>query len=233
MAKAVDRAAMTVSAGGTGAITLGSAVPKFLSFAAAGIANGDLVSYVIEDGTNWEYGDGTYASAGTTLTRTTVVNGSSGAGVAINVTTSAIVYITSRTNDVVATHAQTLAAGQKTQACSNIDAASLTATAQTISGGFKNTAYNKTPWASFTVDPGLGQYQYATNGGAITITAPANDGGCDILVTNGAAAGAITFSGFTVGSNTGDPYVTTNTYKFILSIRRINGVSTYVWKALQ
>lgn len=232
MSKAVDRAAMTVSAGGTGAITLGSAVPKFLTFANAGVANTDVVSYVIEDGTNWEMGDGTYSSTGPTLTRTTVINGSSGAGVAINVTTSAIAYVTSRTNDVAATHAQTLAAGQKTQACSNIDAASLTVQGQTISGGFKVTAYNKT-WANFTVDPGLGQYQYGTNSGAITITAPANDGGCDILVTNGAAAGAITFSGFTVGSNTGDPYVTTNTYKFILSIRRINGVSTYVWKALQ
>ena len=42
------------------------------------------------------------------------------------------------------------------------------------------------------------------------------------LVTNGASAGTITFSGFTVGSNTGDSLDTTKAHKFIISIRRIN-----------
>lgn len=234
MAKAVDRAVMTVSAvagGGTGALTLNAAVTKYQTFAAAGVVNGDVVSYVIEDGANWEAGDGTYSSTGPTLTRTTVIAGSDGTS-PIAATTGAIVYITSRTNDVVATHSQSLSAGQKTQACTNIDAVSKTVTGQAISGGFTSTAYSRT-WANHTADSGLGDYQYGTNSGAITITAPAADGGFDMLVTNGAAAGAITFSGFTVGSNTGDPYVTTNAYKFILSIRRINGVSTYTWKALQ
>lgn len=86
---------------------------------------------------------------------------------------------------------------------------------------------------SYTPDPLNGNYQYFTNNGAITFNAPATDCAIDILITNSASAGTITFSGYTVNSNTGEPFTTTNTNKFILSVRRINGISTYVNKALQ
>ena len=46
-------------------------------------------------------------------------------------------------------------------------------------------------------------------------------------------AGAITFTGFTVGASTGDALTTTNASKFTISVWRINGVSSYVVKALQ
>ena len=46
-------------------------------------------------------------------------------------------------------------------------------------------------------------------------------------MTNNGSAGAITFSGFTVGSNTGATLTTTNTNKFTVSIWRINGTSGY------
>jgi hypothetical protein len=52
-------------------------------------------------------------------------------------------------------------------------------------------------------------------------------------VTNGPSAGAITFSGFTVNANTGEPLTTTNGNKFIITIVRINGTATYMVKALQ
>ena len=56
----------------------------------------------------------------------------------------------------------------------------------------------------------------------------------DILITNGASAGSITFSGFTANAgNVGDTYDTGNGNRFILMVRRINGISTYVFKALQ
>lgn len=84
-----------------------------------------------------------------------------------------------------------------------------------------------------TPDPANGNYQYYTNNGAHTLAAPSSDCAIDILVTNGASAGSITFSGFTVGASTGSAYNTTNANRFILSIRRINGVSTYSWYALQ
>ena len=79
-----------------------------------------------------------------------------------------------------------------------------------------------------------GNYQYLTNNVAgFTIAAPAADCAIDVLITNGASAGTITFSGFTVGSSTGDPLTTTNTNKFLLTVVRINGTSTYTIKALQ
>jgi hypothetical protein len=86
---------------------------------------------------------------------------------------------------------------------------------------------------SFTVNPALGNYQYGTNHAAATWTAPTSDCAVTILVTNDATAGAITFSGFTVGSSTGDALTTTNASKFLINIIRINGVSTYMIKALQ
>lgn len=103
----------------------------------------------------------------------------------------------------------------------------------TITIGYAVTPYSIST-GSFTVTPANGNYQYVTNNGAYTITNPASDCAVDILVTNGASAGATTFTGFTVASgNTGDPLTTTNTNKFIISVRRINGTSTYVIKALQ
>jgi hypothetical protein len=100
MAKLANRAKMTVSGTpGTGTITLSAAVPGFQTFTAAGILNADLVSYVIEDGNNWECGTGTYTSAGTTLARTTVT-ASSNAGSAINASSLAIVYIAALAADL-------------------------------------------------------------------------------------------------------------------------------------
>lgn len=104
---------------------------------------------------------------------------------------------------------------------------------KTVTGGFNVTPNNLGNITSFTIDPSLGNYQYGTNHGAATWTAPASDCAVDILVTNDATAGTITFSGFTVGSSTGSTLTTTNTNKFLISIRRINGISTYSIYALQ
>lgn len=100
--------------------------------------------------------------------------------------------------------------------------------------------YTTTPANLGTVSSGTvtlagsdGQTQYYTNNGAHTLAAPAADTEIDVLITNGASAGAITFSGFTVGSATGSPLTTTNTSKFLVSVRRINAVATYSIYALQ
>jgi len=101
---------------------------------------------------------------------------------------------------------------------------------QILRGG-ANVAAFPLPTGSFTVNCGYGPLQYITNNGAYTITAPTQDGSCIILVTNGASASTTTCTGFTVGSNTGAytcaTLPTTNTYKFSISIWRINGTSGY------
>lgn len=92
MPKVVNRVRMTTATTGTGTITLGSAVSGYQSFADGGVSNGDVVHYVIEDGTAWEIGTGTYTSSGTTLSRT--VEESSNSDAALNLTGSAQVFIT-------------------------------------------------------------------------------------------------------------------------------------------
>jgi hypothetical protein len=105
----------------------------------------------------------------------------------------------------------------------------------TITKGFTLTPNNIGTVSSGTLTPNAanGNYQYYTNNGAHTLAAPAADSALDILVTNGPSAGAITFSGFTVNANTGEPLTTTNGNKFIITIVRINGTATYMVKALQ
>lgn len=97
---------------------------------------------------------------------------------------------------------------------------------QTVAGGANVTSQSLST-GNVTIDCGSRPLQFITNGAAFTITAPANDGSCMLLVTNNASAGAITFSGFSVGTNTGDALTTTNTNKFTISIWRINGTSGY------
>jgi hypothetical protein len=103
----------------------------------------------------------------------------------------------------------------------------------TVSTGYSVAPANLGTLASFAPNPALGNYQYGTNGGAFTISPPTIDCAIDILITNGATAGTVTFSGYTVGPNVGDAFTFASSQKFIVSIRRINAVSTYTIRALQ
>lgn len=91
MVKLVNRARMTTPTIGTGTLTLGVVVDGFQSFAAAGVMHGDQVRYVIEEGSAWEIGTGTYSSSGPTLTRG--VTESSGGGNLISLNGTAIVSL--------------------------------------------------------------------------------------------------------------------------------------------
>lgn len=98
MVKLVNRAKMATSTTGTGTITLGAAENGYQTFAAAGVADGEIVRYVIEDGTNWEIGSGTYTASGTTLSRT--VSESNNSDAAINLSGSAKVMVTAAAEDL-------------------------------------------------------------------------------------------------------------------------------------
>lgn len=77
-----DRVQETFTTTGTGTISLGGAVTGYQAFSAV-MANAGTCYYGATDGTNWEVGLGTFASAGDTLARTTVLASSNG-GSAVN-----------------------------------------------------------------------------------------------------------------------------------------------------
>jgi hypothetical protein len=99
MVKLVNRVKVVTTTTGTGTITLGAAVDGFQSFASAGVSNGDVVRYVIEDGDDWEIGSGTFTSSGTTLSRTVVESSSSGSP--LNLTGNAVVFVSAIAADII------------------------------------------------------------------------------------------------------------------------------------
>ena len=90
-----DRVKETTTTTGTGTVTLAGAVTGYRSFAAVG--NSNQTYYAIIDSTNnaWEVGLGTYTSAGTTLSRTTVFSNS--------LSTTALINFAAGTKDVICT----------------------------------------------------------------------------------------------------------------------------------
>lgn len=93
-----NRIKVATATTGTGTITLGAAESGYQSFADGGITNANTVHYLIEDGTSWEIGTGTYTSSGTTLSRTPLE--STNADAAISLSGSATVAVTAFASDI-------------------------------------------------------------------------------------------------------------------------------------
>lgn len=100
-------------------------------------------------------------------------------------------------------------------------------TASVYSAGTKSSG-------TFTPDPALGNFQHATNDGAHTLGVPAANCSMVVLYKNGASAGAVTTSGYTIVEGS---FSTTNGDEHMAFITRINdGSNTFsllTIKALQ
>lgn len=71
-----DRVKETTTTTGTGSVTLLGASTGFQSFSAIGNSNTTYYTIASQTGSEWEVGVGTYTSAGTTLSRDTVLSSS-------------------------------------------------------------------------------------------------------------------------------------------------------------
>lgn len=73
-----DRVKETTTTTGTGTLTLLGAVTGFQDFSVIGDGSTTYYTIVLQAGTEWEIGIGTYTSSGTTLSRDVVLDSSNG-----------------------------------------------------------------------------------------------------------------------------------------------------------
>lgn len=106
MSKFYNRVRHATATTGTGTLTLGQASIGFASAVEAGIIDASTVTYVIEDGNNFEVGRGTYSSGSQTLTRSQIliskIDGEAASTSLISLSGSAKVFLTAAGEDLIA-----------------------------------------------------------------------------------------------------------------------------------
>ena len=203
MVKFADRVKVSVSTTGSGTVTLGSAESGFQTFASGGISNGDTVRYVIEDGAAFEIGQGVYTHSGTTLTR---VLSSSSTGSLLNLSGSAVLFISPSSADL------TLSGAAHNFASFTATANQTTFTVNYTVGNilvFMNGA--KLNSADFT----------ATNGSSVVLASGATVGDIVEVVEYGGASANYSTTSFTATAN---QTAFSGTYNINKSAVYLNGI---------
>jgi len=97
MSLILNRAKANTATTGTGTVTLGSTISPFQSWSAAGaLGTTRKYSYLIEDGTAWEIGEGVYDSGAGTVTRGLIA---SSTGALLNLSGSATIASVAKASD--------------------------------------------------------------------------------------------------------------------------------------
>ena len=109
----------------------------------------------------------------------------------------------------------------------------LTGTDVIVSGGANTPVFSVSSSTTVQIDYGKGPMQGVPNSGAFVLKAPASDGYCFLYVLNRTGAATIATSGFNVSSFTGDAVTNSSGNQYVWNLMTINGVSTYMIKALQ
>ena len=186
MVKLVNRVKVGTSTTGTGTITLGAAESGFQTFAAAGVSDGDVLRYTIEDGTAWEIGTGTYTASGTTLSRTLL---ESSTGSLLSLSGSATVFVTAAGEDLIV------------------------ADAAVFTGSIQEAVYNLTGTA---LDPANGTIQTKTLAANTTLTDSLSAGEAMTLMIDDGSAYAVTWPTITWANNAGvAPTLATSGYTVV------------------
>lgn len=160
MVKFADRVKVATATTGTGILSLGAAQSGFQNFASGGISNGDEVRFVIEDGSAFEISSGIYTHSGTTLSR---VLSSSSTGSLLNLSGSAIVFISPSSEDL------------------------------TLSGGAHNfTVFTATAnQTSFSVNYAVGNILVFMNGAKLDASSFTASSGSAVVLGSGASVGDV------------------------------------------
>lgn len=171
-----DRIKETSTTAGTGTLTLAGAVAGYQSFSVVG--DGNTTYYAIVDGTanTWEIGIGTYTSSGTTLSRDTVLESSSGGSAVSFSSNSKDVFVTYPAERAVATDA--------TQTLSGKTIANLV-----FDGSYTEDVFTISDGASVDLNPANGTIQLWTLGANRSPTASSFASGqsMSLMVDDGSA----------------------------------------------
>jgi len=180
-----DRVKETSTTAGTGALTLAGAVAGYQSFSVIGDANTTYYTIVDPTANTWEVGIGTYTASGTSLSRDTILESSSGGSAVSFASNAKDVFVTYPAERAVATDlAQTL-------------------TNKTLSGALLYDGYTEEVFAVSGTTPALsptnGTVQTWTLTGSSTPTAGTwNTGQSITLMVDDGSAFTITWSSVAV-----------------------------------